>query len=243
MTTLSALLLEKVLLLDGGMGTQILARQPTVEDFGGAALEGCMELLNERRPDWIRDIHAAYLDAGADAVETNTFGCNRVVLGEFGLADRTEALNREAVRLALEVARSYDRRRYVIGSAGPGTKLLTLGHITYEDLYASYLAQMRGLVGGGVDAVLDRDLPGPGPDEAGGARGPGGHGPGGPVLPGLGPGHRRDHRHPAARHRDPGGGQRAGDARRGRAGHQLRPPARTRCTRPWRPWTRRARSP
>jgi 5-methyltetrahydrofolate--homocysteine methyltransferase len=154
MTTLASLLLERVLLLDGGMGTQILARKPTVDDFGGTALEGCMELLNERRPEWIRDIHAAYLDAGADAVETNTFGANQVVLSEFGIPERTEALNLAAVRLALEVARSYDRRRYVIGSVGPGTKLLTLGHIHYAGLYASYLAQMRGLVLGGVDAVL-----------------------------------------------------------------------------------------
>jgi 5-methyltetrahydrofolate--homocysteine methyltransferase len=154
MTTLSALLLEQVLLLDGGMGTQILARKPTVDDFGGPGLEGCMEILNERRPRWIQDIHAAYLDAGADAVETNTFGASQVVLGDFGIADRTEELNLAAVRLAREVAGSYQRRRYVIGSVGPGTKLPTLGHIGYEALYASCLAQMRGLVRGGVDAVL-----------------------------------------------------------------------------------------
>jgi len=154
MTTLASLLLERVLLLDGGMGTQILARKPTVDDFGGPAFDGCMELLNERRPQWIRDIHASYLDAGADAVETNTFGANQVVLGEFGIPGRAEELNLMAVRLAQDVARSYDRRRYVIGSAGPGTKLLTLGHISYADLYASYLAQMRGLVGGGADAIL-----------------------------------------------------------------------------------------
>jgi 5-methyltetrahydrofolate--homocysteine methyltransferase len=154
MTTLASLMKERVLLLDGGMGTQILARKPTVEDFGGPRQDGCMELLNERRPEWIRDIHAAYLDAGADAVETNTFGANRVVLGEFGLADRTEELNRMAVGLAREVAQSYDRRRFVIGSVGPGTRLLTLGHIDYQDLYRSCLEQMRGLVGGGADAVL-----------------------------------------------------------------------------------------
>jgi 5-methyltetrahydrofolate--homocysteine methyltransferase len=154
MTTLSSLLLERVLLLDGGMGTQILARRPTVDDFGGPAQEGCMEVLNERRPQWLREIHAAYLDAGADAVETNSFGANQVVLGEFGLAARTGELNRTAARLAREVAASYDRRRYVIGSAGPGTKLVTLGHIRYDDLYCSYLAQMLGLVEGGVDALL-----------------------------------------------------------------------------------------
>ena len=154
MTTLSAHLLERVLLLDGGMGTQILANKPTPDDFGGNALDGCMELLNERRPHWIRDIHAAYLDAGADAVETNTFGANEVVLGEFGIPQRTEELNVMAARLALEVARSYEDRRYVVGSVGPGTKLLTLGHICYRDLYRSYFTQMRGLLTGGVDAVL-----------------------------------------------------------------------------------------
>ncbi|NTV75168.1 MAG: methionine synthase, partial [Holophaga sp.] len=154
MTSLSSLLLERTLLLDGGMGTQIMARRPTVDDFGGPALEGCMELLCVRRPEWIRDIHAAYLDAGADAVETNTFGANEVVLAEFGIPGRAEELNTAAARLALEVARSYDRRRYVVGSVGPGTKLITLGHITYGALYGSYLAQMRGLLLGGVDSIL-----------------------------------------------------------------------------------------
>jgi 5-methyltetrahydrofolate--homocysteine methyltransferase len=154
MTTLAAHLKERVLLLDGGMGTQILARRPTVDDFGGVRFEGCMELLNERRPDWIRAIHAAYFDAGADAVETNTFGCNEVVLGEFGLADRVEDLNIQAVRLAREVAASYDHPKYVIGSVGPGTKLVTLGHIAPGDLYRSYFAQMKGLLRGGADAIL-----------------------------------------------------------------------------------------
>ena len=154
MTTLAAHLKERVLLLDGGMGTQILARKPTVDDFGGVRFEGCMELLNERRPDWIRAIHAAYFDAGADAVETNTFGCNEVVLGEFGLADRVEDLNIQAVRLAREVAAAYDHPKYVIGSVGPGTKLVTLGHIAPGDLYRSYFAQMKGLLRGGADAIL-----------------------------------------------------------------------------------------
>jgi 5-methyltetrahydrofolate--homocysteine methyltransferase len=154
MTPLSAHLQEHLLLLDGGMGTQIMARRPTVDDFGGPRLEGCMELLCERRPDWIREIHATYLDAGADAVETNTFGANPVVLGEFGIADRTEELNALAASLARDVARAYDRPRFVVGSAGPGTKLLTLGHIAYGPLFEGYLAQMRGLLAGGVDAIL-----------------------------------------------------------------------------------------
>ena len=154
MTTLTSHLKERVLLLDGGMGTQILARNPTEEDFGGVRFEGCMELLNERRPDWIRDIHGAYFEAGADAVETNTFGCNEVVLSEFGLAHRVEDLNILAVHLAKEVALSYDHAKYVIGSVGPGTKLVTLGHITHAALYRSYFAQMKGLLKGGADAIL-----------------------------------------------------------------------------------------
>jgi len=154
MTTLSSHLKERVLLLDGGMGTQILARKPTVDDFGGLLFDGCMELLNERKPDWIRSIHEAYFQAGADAVETNTFGCNEVVLGEFGLAHRVEDLNIQAVRLAREVAQSYDHAKYVIGSVGPGTKLVTLGHISPADLFRSYFAQMKGLLKGGVDAIL-----------------------------------------------------------------------------------------
>ena len=147
-------MLERVLLLDGGMGTQILERRPTADDFGGAAFEGCMELLNRRRPRWIQEIHAAYLEAGADAVETNTFGANAFVLAEFGLEDQVEALNAEAARLAREVAASFARRRFVVGSVGPGTKLVTLGQVSVAALEASYRAQVRGLLAGGADAVL-----------------------------------------------------------------------------------------
>jgi 5-methyltetrahydrofolate--homocysteine methyltransferase len=154
MTTLSDFLRNQVLLLDGGMGSLLLSRKPTVDDFGGAEFEGCLELFNERRPEWIKDIHAAYFDAGADAVETNTFGCNEVVLSEFGLAHRTEELNTRAVQLARDVARNYDKPKFVIASVGPGTKLVTLGHIAYTELYKSYLAQMRGLLKGGPDAIL-----------------------------------------------------------------------------------------
>jgi len=154
MTTLTSFLRDQILLLDGGMGSLLLSRKPSLDDFGGAQYEGCLELLNERRPDWLREIHGAYFDAGSDAVETNTFGCNEVVLAEFGLAHRTEDLNTQAVKLARDVARSYDRPKFVIGSVGPGTKLVTLGHISYAELIQSYLAQMRGLLKGGPDAIL-----------------------------------------------------------------------------------------
>ncbi len=154
MTTLETLLRDKVLLLDGGMGTQIFARKPTVEDYGGAVLEGCVDLLTERRPQWIREIHESYFHAGADAVETNTFGANPLVLGDFGLSAKAYELNVQAASIAKEVARSFDRPRFVIGSVGPGTKLITLGHVSYKDLLASYRVQMDGLLDGGADAIL-----------------------------------------------------------------------------------------
>jgi 5-methyltetrahydrofolate--homocysteine methyltransferase len=154
MTTLDTLLRDKVLLLDGGMGTQIFARQPTVEDYGSAALEGCVDLLTERRPQWIREIHESYFKAGADAVETNTFGANPLVLGDFGLAAKAYDLNVQAATIAKEVARSFDRPCFVIGSVGPGTKLITLGHVSYVELLASYRVQMDGLLDGGADAIL-----------------------------------------------------------------------------------------
>ncbi len=154
MTTLDALLREKVLLLDGGMGTQIFARSPTLEDYGSAALEGCVDLLTERRPQWIREIHESYYRAGADAVETNTFGANPLVLGDFGLSTKAYELNVQAASIAKEVARSFDRPRFVIGSVGPGTKLITLGHVGYAELLASYRVQMDGLLDGGADAIL-----------------------------------------------------------------------------------------
>jgi 5-methyltetrahydrofolate--homocysteine methyltransferase len=154
MTTLDTLLREKVLLLDGGMGTQIFARSPTMEDYGGAALEGCVDLLTERRPQWIREIHESYYRAGSDAVETNTFGANPLVLGDFGLSAKAYDLNVQAASIAKEVARSFDRPRFVIGSVGPGTKLITLGHVSYAELLASYRVQMDGLLDGGADAIL-----------------------------------------------------------------------------------------
>ena len=154
MTTIESILQDRVLLLDGGMGTQIFKHNPTVDDFGGVAFEGCVELLNERRPEWIRGIHASYFAAGADAVETNTFGANELVLAEFGLAHRTFELNELAAKVAREAAVQFGGPRFVIGSVGPGTKLLTLGQVDYATLLKSYRTQVLGLLAGGVDAVL-----------------------------------------------------------------------------------------
>lgn len=146
---------ERVLFFDGAMGTQIQSLPLTVDDFEG--LEGCNEVLNATRPHFIAQIHARYLEAGADIVETNTFGANAMNLGEYGIAHRVYELNLKGARLAREVADSYstpDRPRFVAGSIGPGTKLPTLEHITYDELEATYTEQARGLLEGGVDLLL-----------------------------------------------------------------------------------------
>ena len=152
---LLAALAERVVVADGAMGTMLQAAGLTLEDFQGH--DGCNEILNVTRPDVVRAVHAAYLDAGCDAVETNTFGANLGNLGEYGIADRVRELSEAGARLAAEVARDYataDRPRWVIGSVGPGTKLPTLGHVPFADLRDAYQAEVEGLLDGGADAVL-----------------------------------------------------------------------------------------
>src|SRR5262249_7825341 len=146
---------ERVVIYDGAMGTQIQERSPSLDDFWGK--ENCSEVLVLSRPDIIQDIHAGYFKAGADVVETNTFGGSRIVLGEFGLADRVHEINKRAAGLAREVARDVSgngKRRFVAGSIGPGTKLPSLGQISYDDMFAAYLEQSLGLLAGGVDILL-----------------------------------------------------------------------------------------
>jgi 5-methyltetrahydrofolate--homocysteine methyltransferase len=147
---------QRVLLCDGAMGTMIQARTWDVDkDFLG--LENCSEILNRTRPDFVLAVHRAYLAAGADCVETNTFGANKIVLAEFGLVEQTYELNRIAAQLARQAADEFstqDWPRYVLGSMGPGTKLPSLGHTSYDILEDSYAEQARGLIDGGVDALL-----------------------------------------------------------------------------------------
>jgi 5-methyltetrahydrofolate--homocysteine methyltransferase len=149
-------LAERVLVLDGAMGTQIHAADLEIErDYLGH--ENCVEIINQTRPEVIQGIHEGYLAVGCDIVETNTFGCNPLVLGEFGIADRARELNRLAAvvaRRACEIHSRKDKPRFVLGSMGPGTKLVTLGHTTYDTLKSSYREQARGLIEGGVDGVL-----------------------------------------------------------------------------------------
>ena len=149
-----AALRERVLVFDGGMGTMIHTANLTLDDYGGK--ENCIELLNHHRPDVIRDIHAAYFAAGADAVETNTFGSMPVVLAEFGIAERGYELSRKAAEVARQAAADFAtaaRPRFVSGSVGPTTKSLSLGHIAWADQLASYATQIQGLIDGGVDVV------------------------------------------------------------------------------------------
>src|SRR3989440_11533698 len=146
---------ERVVVYDGAMGTQIQERNPSLDDFWGK--ENCSEVLVLSRPDIIKDIHAAYFKAGADVVETNTFGGTRIVLGEFDLADKVHEINKRAAELAREVARDFStsgKPRYVAGSIGPGTKLPSLGQISYDDMFNAYLEQSLGLIDGGVDILL-----------------------------------------------------------------------------------------
>jgi len=146
---------ERVLVFDGAMGTMLHAADLSLDDYQGK--EGCSEILCVTRPDVVQGIHAAYFEAGADAVETNSFGGSAIVLAEYDLADQIVELNRRAAELAREVAKGFEadgRPRWVAGSMGPGTKLPTLGHTTYDVLRATYADQAQGLLEGGADVLL-----------------------------------------------------------------------------------------
>jgi 5-methyltetrahydrofolate--homocysteine methyltransferase len=152
-------LAERVVIADGAMGTMLQAAGDrgdlVMDDFAG--LEGCNEILNDTRPDVVRSIHRAYFEAGADAVETNTFGANLPNLADYDIADRIQDLAYKATVLAREVAdemSTADRPRFVLGSVGPGTKLPTLGHAPFVRLRDAYTECGRGLVSGGADAVV-----------------------------------------------------------------------------------------
>ena len=145
---------QKVVVLDGATGTALQEFELGLDDFQG--LEGCNDVLVHSRPDVVLDVHAAYLKAGCDVIETNTFGANRVVLAEYGIADRTFELNLAGARLARQAAADFstpDQPRYVLGSVGPGTRLPSLGHIDFDSLSAAFMPQMRGLIQGGADAI------------------------------------------------------------------------------------------
>jgi 5-methyltetrahydrofolate--homocysteine methyltransferase len=151
MTRLRTALAQRILVLDGAMGTMLQAANLGADDFGGPALEGCNEHLNLTRPDVVRGVHRAYVEAGADCISTNTFGCAPYVLAEYGLADRAWELCRAAARLAREAADPA----FVIGAMGPSTRTITVTrNVTFDDVRAGYRVQAAGLIAGGVDALL-----------------------------------------------------------------------------------------
>ncbi|MZD07215.1 methionine synthase, partial [Streptomyces sp. SID5785] len=147
---------SRVVVADGAMGTMIQAQDPSLADFQD--LEGCNEVLNVTRPDIVRSVHEAYFGAGVDCVETNTFGANLAALGEYDIPGRIHELSEAGARIAREVADAHDagdgRQRWVLGSMGPGTKLPTLGHVTYGALRDGYQQNAEGLLAGGADALL-----------------------------------------------------------------------------------------
>ena len=154
---------DRVLFFDGGMGTQVQARELAAEDFGGKRWDGCIDYLSLTRPDVVEDIHAAYFDAGADVVETNSFQASRTRLEEWGLGERTVELNRAAAAAARRVADRYaaadGRPRFVAGSMGPSGYLPSsedadLGKLSFADLVPSFREQAHGLLAGGADVLI-----------------------------------------------------------------------------------------
>ncbi len=147
---------QRTLVCDGAMGTSIFQRKLSVEhDYCGC--ENCTDILARTRPDVIGEIHESFLAVGADCVETDTFGANKLVLGEFGLTPETRSLNKMAAEVARAACRKHhtsDKPRFVLGSMGPGTKLITLGNTDWDTLHDSYREQARGLLDGGIDAFL-----------------------------------------------------------------------------------------
>ena len=156
------MLRDRVLFFDGGMGTQVQARELSAEDYGGKRWDGCIDYLSLTRPDVVESIHAAYFDAGADVVETNSFQASRTRLEEWGLGERTVELNRAAGAAARRVADRYSadgRPRFVAGSMGPSGFLPSsedadLGRLSFADLVPSFRDQAQGLLEGVVDLLI-----------------------------------------------------------------------------------------
>ena len=154
-------LAERVVIADGAMGTMLQVSDVTPEDFDGH--DGCNEVLNVTRPDVVGDIHRAYLAAGADCVTTNTFGANLGNLNEYGIPERIGELSQAGAAVARDAADEFTaadgRPRWVLGSIGPGTKLPTLGHVTFRELRDSYYENAAGLLRGGADALIIETCP------------------------------------------------------------------------------------
>lgn len=146
-----------VIVFDGAMGTSLQTQNLTAADFGGKEYEGCNEYLVITKPEAVARVHREFLEAGADVIETDTFGSSAIVLAEYDLGDRAYELNRKAAELARSVAAEFStpaKPRFVAGSMGPGTKLPTLGHIDYDSMHTAFAEQAEGLFDGGVDLFI-----------------------------------------------------------------------------------------
>ena len=146
-----------VIVFDGAMGTNLQTQNLTADDFGGKEYEGCNEYLVHTKPEAVEKVHRGFFEAGADVIETDTFGGTSIVLAEYNLADQAYYLNKTAAALAKRIAAEYstpEKPRFVAGSMGPGTKLPTLGHIDYDTLKAAFAEQASGLYDGGADLFI-----------------------------------------------------------------------------------------
>ncbi len=146
---------RRVLVFDGAMGTSAHTYDLPLSDYDDH--ENCIDVLVRTRPDVVAEIHRSFLEVGCDAVGTNTFGANKLVLGEFGISEETRPLNRAAAEIAraeCEAFSTTDKPRFVLGSLGPGTRLPSLRQTDWDTLVDSYTEQCRGLLDGGTDAFL-----------------------------------------------------------------------------------------
>ena len=155
---LRSLLQSNIVVIDGAMGTSIQDLDLSEEDFGGQQYDGCNEYLNLINPDCIRGIHRTYIEAGANIIETNSFGSTPLVLSEYGLGHMAYEISLSASKLAKETAKEYEtdgKMVFVAGSIGPTTKAISVtGGISWDDLSENYYVQAKGLVDGGSDLLL-----------------------------------------------------------------------------------------
>jgi len=145
---------EKIIVFDGATGSTLQTYNLNPDDFGGKDLEGCNEYLCKSKPEVVKKLHSYFLDAGADVIETNSFGSTSIVLNEYNIADMDYELSKKAAEIAKQCALDYStsaKPRFVAGSIGPTTKLPSLGHIGYDEMTESFYRQMLGLFDGGAD--------------------------------------------------------------------------------------------
>ena len=148
---------DRIVVFDGAMGTNLHAQDLTVDEYGGPQFEGCPEHLLISKPGAVEKVHAGFLEVGCDVIETDSFGGTSIVLAEYGIAEKAYELNFKAAQLARRIASDFstkEKPRWVAGSMGPTTKLPTLGHISFNDMKASYRDQASGLLDGGADLLI-----------------------------------------------------------------------------------------